>query len=126
MANFYRYFFVMPSLARFELEVHERIERGEALSAEALNDLMADLMIEVYGDEVVLRPGDRDRVGSTWAQFHTHLYSNFYVYQYATGIAGAQHLAARVSAGDKGPADFYLAFLKTGGSLSPPDSLTLA
>src|SRR6195256_1747835 len=115
MANFYRYFFVMPSLARFELEVHERIERGEALSAEALNALMADLMIEVYGDEVVLRPGDRDRVGSTWAQFHTHLYSNFYVYQYATGIAGANHLANRVAAGDKAAATDYIKFLKSGG-----------
>jgi len=28
MSNFYRYFFIMPSLARFELEMHERVERG--------------------------------------------------------------------------------------------------
>ena len=32
---------------------------------------------------------DRERTGSTWAQFSTHLYSNFYVFQYATGISGA-------------------------------------
>jgi oligoendopeptidase F len=126
MANFYRYFFVMPSLARFELEVHERIERGEALGADALNDLMADLLIEVYGDEVELRPGDRERVGSTWAQFHTHLYSNFYVYQYATGIAGANWLAERVMAGEADAAENYLAFIKAGGSLFPLDALRLA
>jgi oligoendopeptidase F len=126
MANFYRYFFVMPSLARFELEVHERVERGEALSADALNTLMADLMIEVYGDEVELRPGDRERIGSTWAQFHTHLYSNFYVYQYATGIAGANSLAERVMAGEGGAAEKYLAFIKAGGSLFPLDALRLA
>jgi oligoendopeptidase F len=126
MANFYRYFFVMPSLARFELEVHERVERGEALSADALNGLMADLMIEVYGDEVELRPGDRDRIGSTWAQFHTHLYSNFYVYQYATGIAGANWLAERVMAGEAGAAENYLAFIRAGGSLFPLDALRLA
>jgi oligoendopeptidase F len=126
MANFYRYFFVMPSLARFELEVHERVERGEALSADALNDLMADLMIEVYGDEVELRPGDRERIGSTWAQFHTHLYSNFYVYQYATGIAGANWLAERVMADEPGAAESYLAFIKAGGSLFPLDALRLA
>ncbi|HAJ36507.1 MAG TPA: oligoendopeptidase F, partial [Chloroflexi bacterium] len=29
MSNFHRYFFVMPTLARFELELHERAERGE-------------------------------------------------------------------------------------------------
>jgi len=69
---------------------------------------------------------DRDRVGSTWAQFHTHLYSNFYVYQYATGIAGAHHLAARVWAGEKGAADSYIAFLKSGGSMYPLEGLRLA
>ena len=91
MANFYRYFFIMPSLARFELEMHERVERGEALTADYLNELMADLMSEVYGAEVELpATATATRVGCTWAQFHTHLYSNFYVYQYATGIAGAQ------------------------------------
>jgi oligoendopeptidase F len=126
MANYYRYFFVMPSLARFELEVHERVERGEALPAQALNQLMADLMLEVYGDQVSLRDGDYDRVGSTWAQFHTHLYSNFYVYQYATGIAGANWLAERVLAGDPAAPGDYLAFIRSGASLYPLDALRLA
>src|SRR5437764_11435004 len=44
MSNFYRYFFIMPSLARLELEIHERVERGGALTADYLNNLMADLM----------------------------------------------------------------------------------
>jgi oligoendopeptidase F len=126
MANFYRYFFVMPSLARFELETHQRVERGEALTANSLNDLMADLLLEVYGDEVELREGDRERVGSTWAQFHTHLYSNFYVFQYATGIAGANWLAERVLAGESGAAQSYLDFIKAGGSLYPLDALRVA
>ena len=126
MANFYRYFFIMPTLARLELELHERVERGGPVTAAYLNDLMADLMAEVYGDEVDISGRDRERVGSTWAQFHTHLYSNFYVYQYATGIAGAQHLATRVSAGDKGAADSYIAFLKSGGSMYPLEGLKLA
>src|SRR5438105_10276097 len=47
MANFYRYFFIMPSLARFELEVHERVERGEALTGGSLTELMATLLEEV-------------------------------------------------------------------------------
>ena len=25
MSNFHRYFFIMPTLARFELEIHERV-----------------------------------------------------------------------------------------------------
>jgi len=123
MANFHRYFFIMPSLARFELEVHERVERGEALTADSLIALMADLLHEVYGDEV---EDDRERSGITWAQFHTHLYSNFYVYQYATGIAGAHALAERVLTGDPQARENYLAFLNAGGSMYPLDALKMA
>jgi oligoendopeptidase F len=126
MANFYRYFFIMPMLARLELELHERVERGGPITAAYLNDLTANLMGEVYGDEVDTSGPDRDRAGSTWAQFHTHLYSNFYVYQYATGIAGAHHLANRIAAGDRGAAEAYIAFLKSGGSMYPLDGLRLA
>ena len=126
MANFYRYFFIMPSLARFELEIHERVERGGALTADYLNGLMADLMSEVYGSEVEVSEPDRERIGSTWAQFHTHLYSNFYVYQYATGIAGANHLVERVAAGEPRAVQADLAFLKSGGSMYPLDGLRLA
>ena len=126
MANFYRYFFIMPSLARLELEVHERVERGVALTADALNKLMADLMLEVFGSEVDVSGRDRDRIGSTWAQFHTHLYSNFYVYQYATGIAAADHLVGRVAAGDEKAVESYRAFLRSAGSMYPLEGLRMA
>jgi oligoendopeptidase F len=126
MSNFYRYFFIMPSLARFELEIHERVERGGALTADYLNNVMADLMLEVYGSEVDVSDRDRDRIGSTWAQFHTHLYSNFYVYQYATGIAAADHLVGRVAAGEQKAVESYLAFLKSGGSMYPLEGLRMA
>jgi len=126
MSNFYRYFFIMPSLARLELDIHERAERGGAITAEYLNELMADLMCEVFGSEVELSEADRQRIGSTWAQFHTHLYSNFYVYQYATGIAAADHLVGRVAAGDPQAVEAYLAFLKSAGSMYPLDGLRLA
>ncbi|HYR50848.1 MAG TPA: oligoendopeptidase F [Candidatus Eisenbacteria bacterium] len=126
MSNFYRYFFIMPSLARLELEMHEQVERGGAITADYLNKLMADLMMEVFGSEVEVTDRDRERIGSTWAQFHTHLYSNFYVYQYATGIAGADHLVERVAAGDSKAIESYLAFLKSAGSMYPLDGLRMA
>ncbi|MFI5282293.1 MAG: oligoendopeptidase F [Candidatus Dormibacterales bacterium] len=126
MSNFYRYFFIMPSLARLELEAHERVERGGAITADYLNNLMADLMCEVYGSEVEVNALDRERIGSTWAQFHTHLYSNFYVYQYATGIAAADHLVGPVAAGDPEAVEAYLSFLKSGGSKFPLDGLRMA
>ena len=123
MSNFHRYFFIMPTLARFELEIHERVERGEALTADALIGLMVDLFAEGYGDEVEI---DRERIGITWAQFPNHLYANFYVYQYTTGIAAAHALARRVLSGEAGAADAYHDFLRAGGSRYPLDALEMA
>src|SRR3970282_2785243 len=101
------YFFVLPTLPRFELEVHQRLERGQGLSADDMIALMADLFDEAYGGEMELH---RDRVGIPWATF-SHLYMDYYVYQYATGIAAAQALAGRVRS-EPGAAEGYLNFLK--------------
>jgi oligoendopeptidase F len=119
MSNYHRYFFIMPTLARFELAVHERVEKGAPLNADILIGITADLFGEGYGDEVVY---ERDRVGITWAQFQ-HMYMNFYVYQYATGISGAHALVQRILTGEPGAAEGYLAFLKSGGSRYPLETL---
>ena len=95
MHNLHRYLFVMPTLARFELEVHRRVERGQGLTAEDLGALMADLFEEGYGGEIEI---DRRREGSAWAQFR-HLHMNYYAFQYATGISAAQALAGPIRAG---------------------------
>ena len=122
MNNFHRYFFIMPTLARFELEMHERIERGESPSADTLNGLMSDYLAEGYGPDVVV---DRERDGITWAQFG-HLYANFYVYQYTTGISAANMLAEKVRSGGPAAAENYLTFLKTGSARYPIDALKVA
>ncbi|MEZ4671764.1 MAG: M3 family oligoendopeptidase [Anaerolineae bacterium] len=121
MNNLHRYFFIMPTLARFELEVHERIERGEAVTADDLITLMTDLFSEGYGKEMHV---DRERVGITWAQFG-HLYANYYVYQYATGISAAHALSGRILDGVPGAAENYIKFLSAGSSLYPVDALKL-
>jgi oligoendopeptidase F len=122
MSNFHRYFFIMPTLARFELEVHQREERGEGMSADDMIGLMADLFAEGYGDGVHV---DRERTGITWATFG-HLYVDYYVFQYATGISGANALAQRILSGTSGAVEDYLSFLKAGDSLYPVDALKLA
>ena len=122
MSNFHRYFFIMPTLARFELEMHQRVERGEAPTADDMTAYMADLLAEGYGDEVSF---NRDQSGITWAQFG-HLYANFYVFQYATGISAAHALAGPIAAGDSAAAEPYRQFLKAGSSLDPIDALKLA
>lgn len=123
MSNFHRYFFIMPTLARFELATHTAIEQNQPLTADSMIELMADLFAEAYGDGVDV---DRQRTGSTWMQFSTHLYSNYYVFQYATGISGAHALAKPILAGEEGAAERYLEFLKAGSSKYPLDVLKAA
>ena len=110
--NFFRYFFQMPTLARFELETHQRAERGEPLTADSMADLMADLFAEGFGPNFDM---DRQRVGMTWSTF-SHLFQDYYVYAYATGISGAHALAGRILRGEPNAVEDYLGFLKSGSS----------
>jgi len=122
MANFYRYFFLMPTLARFELDMHRRAERGEGLTAETMSAAMADLFAEGYGAQVEY---DRERVGIIWSTFG-HLYAEYYVFQYATGISGANALSRGVLEGRPGAVERYLGFLKMGSSEYPLQALQAA
>ena len=110
--NFFRYFFQMPTLARFELEAHQRAERGEPLTADSMIDLMADLFAEGFGPNFEM---DRERVGMTWATFG-HLFADYYVYAYATGISGANALAGKILRKEPNAVENYLGFLKSGSS----------
>jgi len=123
MQNFHRYMFIMPSLSIFDLEIHQRAERGEPLTFDVMTGILADIFQEGYGPSVIV---DRERVGSVWMQFSTHLYSNFYTYQYTTGIAAANALAVDILAGDPVALKRYLDFLKVGSSVYPLDALKIA
>ncbi len=122
MSNFHRYFFIMPTLARFELEVYSRAEQDKPLTADILNDLMAGLYAEGYGDSMA---EDRERTAVTWAQFG-HLYLPYYTFQYSVGISAAHTLADQILAGNNAAVDNYLAFLKAGSSLYTMDLFDLA
>ena len=92
------------------------------MNAEIFIKRCAELFAEGYGEEVDYQ---QDRIGITWAQFG-HMYMNYYVYQYATGISGAHALADRVLAGEPGAAEDYINFLKAGSSVYPLDALQQA
>lgn len=120
--NFFRYFFQMPTLARFELETHQRAERGEPLTADSMQNLMADLFTEGFGPKVKV---DRPRVGMVWSTF-SHLFADYYVYQYATGISGAHALSGKILRGEPNAVENYLGFLKSGSSDYPLNVLKKA
>ena len=123
MGNFHRYFFIMPTLARFELETHQRVEKGQPLTADYMINLMADLFSEGYGGKMDL---DRERVGITWGTFTTHLYIDFYSFQYAIGISAANAIAKRIIDGVPNAAQDHINFLKAGSSRSPIEVFKIA
>ena len=122
MSNFFRYFFQMPILAIFELEIHQRIERGDSITADYMIGLMADLFVEGFGPKVKI---DRPRLGMVWSTF-IHLFTDYYVYQYATGISGAYALSERILQGYGDAVEDYLNFLKSGSSRYPLEALKTA
>jgi oligoendopeptidase F len=102
--------------------MYERVERGSSINAPFLSERLVELFTEGYGGAVEI---DATRLGASWMNFG-HLYSPFYVYQYATGIAAANALASDVLEQGEPAAKRYLDFLKTGSSKYPIDALKLA
>lgn len=122
MMNYHRYCFLMPTLARFELEVSRRAESGEPLNAPILGEIMLGYFAEGYGDVL---EDDPQRTAITWAQFQ-HLYTPFYTFQYAVGISAASILADRIQSGEPGSVDSYLSMLRSGYSLPAIDTFAIA
>jgi oligoendopeptidase F len=122
MITFHRYFFVMPTLARFELAAYTQAEKSQPLTAHFFNETCADLFAEGYGDALT---DDRPRTASTWSQF-LHLYMPYYTFQYSVGISAAHATAEGILSGAAGAAERYLQFLSAGSSLYPKELFALA
>jgi oligoendopeptidase F len=122
MSNYHRYFFIMPTLARFEYEVFFRASEGQPLTAEELKHIMRGFFAEGYGETM---KDDPARTGITWAQF-LHLFDPFYTFQYAIGISAADALTAKILAGEEGMTERFMEFISAGGSLYTMDLFELA
>jgi oligoendopeptidase F len=122
MSNYHRYFFIMPTLARFEYEVFSRASEGKPLTAVELKHIMQGFFADGYGETM---KDDPARTGITWAQF-LHLFDPFYTFQYAIGISAADALTAKILAGEEGMAESYVEFISAGGSRYTMDLFQLA
>lgn len=111
-------FFRQVMFAEFELKIHEFVEKSIPLTPTLLKTEYRKLTADYFGPAVTLDV----EVDMEWARI-PHFYYNFYVYQYATGIAAAHALVETVS--KNGP-EKYLKFLSSGGSRFPLDLLEIA
>ena len=121
MDNFKSTMYRQTKFAEFEKIIYEKIEKGEALSADKICEIYYDLHKLYYGENVV----SDDLIKIEWTRI-PHFYMNFYVYKYATGFSAAIALAEKISSGDKNALDNYLEFLKSGGSDYPIELLKKA
>ena len=107
--------------AEYELKCHELVESDTPLTAPLLRKTYRGLLEQYFGPEMHF-----EETSDLEGMRIPHFYSAFYVYKYATGISAALALAERVCSGGKTERDDYFAFLKSGGSRYPIESLKVA
>ena len=105
--------------SEFEGAIYAASERGEPLSGERITQIYADIVRRYHGhDQGVMEVPDL--YTHEW-MFVPHFYFNFYVFQYATSIAGAAYFVEQITADreDTRVQQTYLNMLKAGGSAHP-------
>ena len=107
--------------AEFEYKMHMAEESGEILTSKFISDNYFELYKKYSGSEMISDP----EIRYEWEKI-PHFYYNFYVYQYATGLAAACYIASNILDGNKEALDKYLKFLTLGGSMYPVDELKVA
>lgn len=113
--------FRQTMFAEFEHIIHQLDQDGEALTPDKLTEEYYSLNKKYFGNEMA----EDKEIGMEWARI-PHFYYNYYVYQYATGYAAAQSLAAQILKEKQPAVDRYLDFLKAGSSDYPIEVLKKA
>ena len=105
--------------SEFERDIHAAEEAGEALTLDSFQRIYRRLLSDYFGPRFAL-----DAELEIECLRIPHFYNAFYVYKYATGISAAAALAKQVL--ESGDPSSYLAFLKSGGSRYPIETLASA
>lgn len=114
-------FFRQVMFSEFEVAIHEAVERGEPLTGSRMTQIYGEILQRYHGhDAGVMEITEREMI--EWA-YIPHFYFNFYVYQYATSIAGAAYFVDQMNTGGDEARETYLDFLRAGGSDYPVEIL---
>jgi oligoendopeptidase F len=110
-------FFRQTMFAEFQLAVHEEMEQGKPLSGSRITEIYCGLLKKYHGADkgvMTVDPG----YCSEWSII-PHFYFGFYVWQYATSMAGAAQFTDAIENEGAPARDRYIAMLKAGGSDYP-------
>ncbi len=110
--------FEQMKASEFEKIVHEAQAEGMDLDADFFKKTWSGLNAKYYGKNYEV--SDLDGYGWTGLD---HLYWNFYMYKYATGLSSGYSIAVQLQNDPEKMAPAYEAFLKSGNSLSTMEEL---
>ena len=99
----------------------DKVEKEEALTSSILAEKFYELNKKYYGKDVVV---DKE-IEYEWERM-PHLYYDFYMYKYATGLSAACYIVESILSGKANARENYLEFLKQGSRLAPNDELKIA
>lgn len=112
-------FYRQTMFAEFQLAAHEELESGKPLSGERMTSIYCGLLKKYHGDAQGVMKID-PKFCTEW-EYIPHFYYGFYVYQYATSMAGAAMFTDAIEKEGAPARDRYIAMLKAGGSDYPYD-----
>jgi oligoendopeptidase F len=104
-------FYTQVMFSEFELAIHERVEKGEALSVDFFRKTYRGIYQKYWGPDLVI-----DSINDLGGMRIRHFYRQYYVYQYATCYAAAQAMSQRILEDGKKFLPVYQKFLSTGSS----------
>ncbi|MEG1807650.1 MAG: oligoendopeptidase F, partial [Cetobacterium sp.] len=121
-------YYIQTLFADYEYQAHQIVESGKAITPEILNNIMANLFSEYFGNEMSM--DELQKI--IWARIPHFYNSPYYVYQYATSFASSANLYNRITSDKYTPEEreasknAYLELLKSGGNDHPMNQLKKA
>lgn len=110
--------FEQMKASEFEKIAHQAQAEGKDLDGDFFKKTWTDLNAKYYGAGYETSELD----GYGWTSID-HLYWNFYMYKYATGLASGYAIATQLESSPEKTASAYEAFLKSGNTFSTVDEL---
>jgi len=108
------------SFAEFELEIHNRVEKGEPLTGDELCNIYYDIVKKYYGHDAghcIVDP----YIQYEWAYIPHFMGYSYYVFQYSTSLIYATAFAEKIVNEGEPAVDNFYKILKGGGSKYPAE-----
>lgn len=105
--------FRQTQFAEFEHKIHVMDQEGQPLTQESIAKVYGDINAKYYANVI-----QDEQIAYEWARI-PHFYMNYYVFQYATGMAAATALSDKILHGTPEDLEAYLNYLRAGRSDAP-------